>query len=673
MNFSQSLEEDGEALLQIKASILTDPYNITYWWKRSGANKALNPCKLKNNTAQYWPGINCTDKRVTGINLSNMNLSGTLSPYLGALTFLESVDLSNNLFTGPIPEEFTLAAHLETLNFANNHLDGELPASLGNWTNLTLLNVANNGLAGQIPVSIGNLKLLQTLNMTGNNLTGAIPKKLNECTMLSQVDLSRNGLKGIVPFQNLTNLTVLYLHENQLDGDFVTSLGTLSRLEDLDLSSNQLNGTIPAKISNLQLRNQLSLGHNNLTGVIPDSLGQLSLVQRINLSNNELTGEIPIAVGSCLSLLELDVSHNDLQGEIPQSLASLPSLILFNASHNFIGGLLPHLGILTNLRVFDAVFNQLTGPIPDDFVDFAALHYLNASFNNLQGEVPNFVAHDNVNGNSFLYNHVCGVITGIQCQPPPSDSQKSTIISIAVGSSVAFVVLFVIMYVCCMKRYEQEKQHKKFATVSTEFELKLTPEELSHATQSFDERNKIGKGSMSTVYRGVLPGDTQVAVKKLAIGRGDINESVEKVLGDGFETLGHVRHWSLVKMLAYCCSPDLTALVIEYMPNGTLRDVMYQKRDSELVREFNWNHRFNTAIGVAEGLKYLHHECNTPTVHGDLKPTNILFNTFMEARITDFGVAKLFADHGVAPRPTLEADYDNSYKAPGKLIHIVKA
>ncbi|KAG0570504.1 hypothetical protein KC19_6G167600 [Ceratodon purpureus] len=663
VNLTKSLLEDGEALLRIKANILTDPLNVTYWWKRSGANKALNPCRMRNWTAQYWPGINCTNKRVTSINLSNMSLTGTLSPYVGALTFLKSVDLSNNFFTGPIPGDLTSATHLETLNLANNRLDSELPASLGNWTNLTSLNVANNRLVGSIPASIGNLQLLETLNMTGNNLTGAIPQELNLCRKLNQVDLSGNGLQGIVPFQNLTNLTVLRLQGNKLEGDFVTRLDTLFRLEDLDLSYNLLNGTIPTTISNLPLRNQLSLHHNNLTGEIPDALGSLALVLRIDLSYNNLTGGIPNSVGQLLSLQEFNVSLNELHGEIPTSLALLPSLAVLDISKNHIGGLLPAFADMKGLRWFDASFNSLVGPLPDKFVDFAALRYLNVSYNQLIGEVPFFVEHDNVTRQSFMHTRLCGGVIGISCEH--RSSHTSTVISIAVGSSVGFVVLFIILYVLCSRHHEKEKQHKKFGNVSTEFELKLTPEQVLRATQNFNAGSKIGEGNMSAVYRGVLPGDTQVAVKKLAIKRGDMNESMEKVLDNGFESLGHIRHWSLVKVLGYCCSPDITALVMEYMPNGTLSNLMYpEQRDTEFVREFNWNHRFNTAIGVAEGLKYLHHECPTPTVHGDLKPSNILFNTFMEARITDFGVAKLLADHGLGARPTLEIGFDNSYKAP---------
>ncbi|KAG0612755.1 hypothetical protein M758_6G049300 [Ceratodon purpureus] len=203
------------------------------------------------------------------------------------------------------------------------------------------------------------------------------------------------------------------------------------------------------------------------------------------------------------------------------------------------------------------------------------------------------------------------------------------------------------------------------ALISAESDLKMTAEQVSRATQSFSGLRKIGEGSMSTVYRGVLPTSTAVAVKRLAIRRGDINERLSRGV---FEGLGHIQHPSLVKVLGYCCSSDVTAIVTEYMPNGTLSNVMYGHcRDIEIVTEFNWNHRFDTAIGIAMGLKYLH--CEFPTsvsqgsftrtsfVHGDLKASNILFNSSMEARIADFGTNRLLSSHGLGVGASIAYGY----------------
>ena len=631
-NSTQSLMDDANVLLDIKKKITADPNNITFWWKRQGKKQALNPCKMLNNKPEYWPGIDCTDDRVTSINLSNMSLSGTLSPLLGTLSKLKHLNLSNNDFTGPIP---VLPTALETLDLSSNALDLELPVSLGNLSSLTLLNVANNRISGSILPSLNSLQLLSTLNMSGNNLTGDIPG-LNSCTKLAVVDLSGNALQGsLSPFEGLDNLTTLHLQNNQLSGGFGVLL-ELSHLQDLDLSNNSLYGSIAMMMS-------------------------MSNVQRLDLSGNRFTGSLPETMSNLSLLQVLNVSGNGLSGGFPRALASLNFLTIFNASHNDLNGSLPSLAGIQSLRVFDASFNNLTGLIPNDFVNFTTLIYLNVSYNNLSGAVPSFLPHDEVDSSSFLQNiGLCGSIVGRVCAGISSSNSRSTtkIVLISVGSSVAFVVIVIFMFICC--RRSHARKARSSASVSAELGFKLTTEEIRSATQNFSDRNYVGVGSMSTVYRGILSDATEVAVKRLGIQPGEINEAGEKVLEEGFETLAQPRDWTLVKVIGYCCTPEVKALVMEYMPNGTLSNLMYPLRDNEVVREFNWTHRFNAAISMAQGLKYLHHDCRIPTVHGDLKSSNVMFGQFMEARIADFGVKMLLTSHGLG----VGASHATGYTAP---------
>ena len=215
---------------------------------------------------------------------------------------------------------------------------------------------------------------------------------------------------------------MLHLQKNQLVGYFVTTcLETLICLEDLDLSNNQLISTILATISNVPLQNQLSLGHN-LSAEIPNALGNLSLVLRIDLSVNNLTGAIPDSVGWLLSVQELNVSLNKFHGGIPMTLALLPSLVVLDTPWNHLGRLLPGFSGIKSLRVFDASDNSLTGPILNNFVDFSALQYLN---NDLHSKVPIFMEHTDVNRKSFVHTEMCGVIIGVDCNPPPSDGHQS--------------------------------------------------------------------------------------------------------------------------------------------------------------------------------------------------------------------------------------------------------
>lgn len=674
LNLTRNAAEDGEVLQLLKAGIISDPFNVTYWWKVQGAATTLNPCRTRpDNTPSYWTGINCTDRRVTSINLANMSLTGTLTPELARLPFLRSLDLSNNSFVGQIPQGL---GSLQSLDLSNNQLVGGFPSSFGNWTNLTSLDLSNNRLTGPIPASIGRLQLLETLNISRNNFTGEIPAELNQCVGLTRLDLSRNALQGTVP--SLSRLTTLNLQGNKLQ-NFPESLGNWTSLLSMDLSENALVGTIPASIGSLQLLESLNMSSNMLNGTIPTELNSCKKLNQIDLSGNDLLGGVPFqdltelrvirlrgngltgnlsdSVKSLLNLQELDLSQNHFSGPIPGMKLKDLRLVSFNASHNSFTGELPLFRSMVSLKVFDASHNFLHGRVYDGFVDFENLIFLNVSYNNLTGELPRFRGKEGVNRDSFLgMDGLCGGMLGRKCHGRKG-GRKQNVIAIVVGCAVAFVILFLVALFCCNRSLRHRKQHKKFSNVSAELRLKLNPEQVLRATHNFHDLSKIGEGN---VYRGVLPDDTCVAVKKLVTVR-VVNEGTEQIFGDAFEVLSHIRHWSLVKVLGYCISPDATALMMEFMPNGNLTTALYSPQpDSEVTREFNWQQRFTTAVGIAEGLKYLHHDCTTPTVHGNLKPNNILFNIFMEPRIADFGIAKILDDQGIKGSAT-----NLGYQPPG--------
>lgn len=736
-NSTQSLLEDSQALLLVKAAITKDPYNVTRYWKRQGKRQVLNACR--------WLGITCTKRRVTGVNISGHALEGSISADLGRLAHLTTLDMSTNFLSGSIPTELSGATWLQSLNLGSNRLTGSIPSSLGGLKNLTYLVLANNKLDGSFPSSIVNMTSLTTLNISSNNftgtipsglqnlknltvldvsnngfqgglpstlgawmslvkldfsnnplaggipttigdltaleglwlsdcsLTGQIPQQITGCTKLIEIDLSNNGFRGSIPFQSLGNLTSLHLQNNLLEGNFVTNLGMFPKLEDIDLANNRLNGSISDQIGNLPLKYNLSLAHNNLTGSIPDGVGGLTHVQRIDLSSNGFSGIIPSAIGNCTNLAELDVSSNRLTGSLPQSLDFLTSLTGLNVSHNMLSGSLPTFDNLTNLRVLDASFNNFSGKVSGTFVNFSSLLFLNVSYNGLSGELPVFTAHDNVTADSFRNNYLCGSILNIVCGGGSSDKLSTkTIIYIVIGSLAGFIVALGILYFCvaCWKA-RKSKGSKHSSQVSAELQLQLSSEEILTATKGFDDGNRIGIGKLSTVHRGVLPDETVVAVKRLAITKSAPGKELENApsLDEELETLGHIRHRSLVKVLGYCSTEQIKALVLEYMPNGTLEGLLYPPREAEVVKAVDWNVRFNSAIAIAEGLKFLHHDSRRPVVHGDIKPSNVLFDARMEAKIADYGVARILADQGFGPSASPSASPSGSaygYTSPGK-------
>ncbi|XP_021863274.2 G-type lectin S-receptor-like serine/threonine-protein kinase RLK1 [Spinacia oleracea] len=157
-------------------------------------------------------------------------------------------------------------------------------------------------------------------------------------------------------------------------------------------------------------------------------------------------------------------------------------------------------------------------------------------------------------------------------------------------------------------------------------------QELNEATNGFQE--ELGRGSFGIVYKGMISGgglSTFVAVKKLDRISGDTDKEFKTEVN----VIGQTHHKNLVQLVGFCKEEDQRLLVYEYMSNGSLADYIF--RDSKP----SWIERVLIAQGTAKGLLYLHEECSTQIIHCDIKPQNILLDEYQNARISDFGLAKL--------------------------------
>uniref|UniRef100_A0A0E0BNG4 non-specific serine/threonine protein kinase n=1 Tax=Oryza glumipatula TaxID=40148 RepID=A0A0E0BNG4_9ORYZ len=155
--------------------------------------------------------------------------------------------------------------------------------------------------------------------------------------------------------------------------------------------------------------------------------------------------------------------------------------------------------------------------------------------------------------------------------------------------------------------------------------------ELERGTKKFN--NKIGHGGSGIVYKGSLDDERVVAVKVLQ----DVSQS-EDVFQAELSVIGRIYHMNLVRMWGFCSEGTHRILVYEYIENGSLAKVLFDRRDSS--KFLGWKQRFNIALGVAKGLAYLHNECLEWIIHCDMKPENILLDEVMEPKITDFGLSK---------------------------------
>jgi len=143
--------------------------------------------------------------------------------------------------------------------------------------------------------------------------------------------------------------------------------------------------------------------------------------------------------------------------------------------------------------------------------------------------------------------------------------------------------------------------------------------EIKRFTNSF--RDKLGQGGYDVVYKASLPDGRQVAVKVINELKGDGDEFINEVA-----SISRTSHVNIVSLLGYCYEVNKRALIYEFMPKGSLDQFIYKSGFSEAVCDFNWNTLFQIAIGIAEGLEYLHQGCSSRILHLDIKPQNILLD-----------------------------------------------
>ncbi|XP_042469138.1 proline-rich receptor-like protein kinase PERK1 [Zingiber officinale] len=165
----------------------------------------------------------------------------------------------------------------------------------------------------------------------------------------------------------------------------------------------------------------------------------------------------------------------------------------------------------------------------------------------------------------------------------------------------------------------------------------FTYEELARATDGFSEANLLGQGGFGYVHRGVLPNGKEVAVKQLKAGSGQ----GEREFHAEVEIISRVHHKHLVSLVGYCISGGKRLLVYEFVPNNTLEFHLHGKDRPTM----EWPTRLKIALGSAKGLAYLHEDCNPKIIHRDIKASNILLDYKFEAKVADFGLAKLASEN----------------------------
>ncbi|KAM3693496.1 hypothetical protein ACJW31_08G171700 [Castanea mollissima] len=158
--------------------------------------------------------------------------------------------------------------------------------------------------------------------------------------------------------------------------------------------------------------------------------------------------------------------------------------------------------------------------------------------------------------------------------------------------------------------------------------------DIKKITNSF--KDKLGQGGYGDVYKGKLQDGCFVAVKVLKESKGNGEEFLNEVA-----SISRTSHVNIVTLMGFCFEESKRALIYEFMPNGSLEKFIYKENPSNVDIQLGWETLYKIAIGIGQGLEYLHKGCNTRILHFDIKPHNILLDENFNPKISDFGLAKI--------------------------------
>uniref|UniRef100_A0A0D9UYV2 non-specific serine/threonine protein kinase n=1 Tax=Leersia perrieri TaxID=77586 RepID=A0A0D9UYV2_9ORYZ len=559
-----------------------------------------------------------------GIDFAMNRLFGAIPDDLFEAPKLESVHLYANLLTGPLPESVAKAAALSELRLFANRLNGTLPADFGKNSPLVCVDLSDNSISGEIPPAICDRGELEELLMLDNMLSGRIPDGLGRCRRLRRVRLSNNWLDGDVPAAvwGLPHMSLLELNDNRLTGVISPVIGGAANLSKLVLSNNRFTGSIPPEIGLVSKLYELSADGNMLSGPLPGSLGGLEELGRLVLRNNSLSGQLLRGIRSWKKLSELNLADNGFSGAIPAELGDLPVLNYLDLSGNGLTGEVPMQLENLKLNQFNVSNNQLSGPLPPQYATTAYR-------------------------SSFLGNPgLCGDIAGL-CADSQGRSRSRSGFAWMMRSIFIFAAVILVAGILWFYWRYRSFNNSKLSADRSKWSLtsfhKLSFSEYE-ILDCLDEDNVIGSGASGKVYKAVLSNGEVVAVKKLwglkkgaDIENGGQGSAADNSFEAEVKTLGKIRHKNIVKLWCSCTHNDIKLLVYEYMPNGSLGDVLHSSKAGLL----DWSTRYKIALDAAEGLSYLHHDCVPAIVHRDVKSNNILLDAEFGARVADFGVAKV--------------------------------
>ncbi|XP_050368366.1 probable LRR receptor-like serine/threonine-protein kinase At1g07650 [Argentina anserina] len=626
--------------------------------------------------------------------LSANNLTGELPMALANLTKLTVLRIGSNYFSGPIPPQFFQSWNqLEKLEIQASGLEGPIPSTISILNKLTELRISDLTGRGSLFPNLSDMISMQRLMLRSCNLYGPIPD-LSAMTSLNVLDLSFNKLEGSVPdFEKHkliddTKLQYLYLTSNLLNGSIPDWIKNSEHRYQMDVSYNNFSqSSEPTTCTDdMNVFKSSSVPNNFLSGGCLDKFpctsvqyslyincgGKATTIGDIKFEDDTTIGgganfipqrskwgvsssgffwdkspKLNDYIANNVSTLEMESSQlytnarltplsltyyaNCLaKGNYTVKLHFAEIIIRSNASFYSLGRRIFDVYIQEQLvlRDFD-IAKEAQGTDKEVIKEFKAV---------VKEKTLEIRFHWSGKGTTRsprrgTYGPLISAISINSDFRPPLD--KKTKALIVVGASLlclTLLILGIIWWKGCPNSKTSRERVLRGLDLQTGY---FTFRHIKAATNNFDATNKIGEGGFGSVYKGILLDGTIIAVKQLSSKSKQGNREFVNEIG----MISCLQHPNLVRLYGCCIERNQLLLVYEYMENNSLAHALIGPEDAPL--KLDWPTRQRICLGIAKGLTYLHEDSAVKVVHRDIKTTNVLLDQDLNAKISDFGLAKL--------------------------------
>uniref|UniRef100_A0A7N0TDZ6 non-specific serine/threonine protein kinase n=1 Tax=Kalanchoe fedtschenkoi TaxID=63787 RepID=A0A7N0TDZ6_KALFE len=629
--------------------------------------------------------------------LTSNNFTGEIPATFAKLTTLKDFRLGDSFFSGQIPNFIQNWILLEKIVLQGSGLAGPIPSNISLLVKITDLRITDlNGTEGAFP-SLENMNGLRTLILRSCNIVGELPGYLGSITSLKVLDLSFNKLSGVIPesFSSLSKSDYIYLTGNSLNGsvpDWMLKSGNV------DISYNNFalwNTTSSCQNQRVNIFGNSLVGHTigttpcSRNAHCPNKFGSFHINSGGNAYNNgsfayerdidkagpssyylsptnwaiSNTGHFlddnsdsdPYTITN-QSALSTGTSQLDMDARISAISLTYYGFCLENGNYTI------DLYFAETMFTGDNTYRSLGRRVFDVYVqgklELKDFNIAAEAGGNGKGIVKTFV-RSVLNGtleirfqwagkgttaipDRGVYGPLISAISAVNPNyiPPTSPSTGGLSTGAIIGIVIAILVVLLLLmaflwWKFCLQQIRMADELRGLDLKTGSFTLR----QLKAATNNFDPANKIGEGGFGPVYKGHLADGTIIAVKQLSAKSKQGNREFVNEIG----MISALQHPHLVKLYGCCIEGNQLLLIYEYMANNSLARALFADfEDSEL--HLDWPTRCKICIGVARGLAYLHEESVLKIVHRDIKATNVLLDTDLTPKISDFGLAKLDED-----------------------------